>query len=126
MYRCPNEILLYIFELACDDGGSTGRVLSLVSRRFHHLAKDTMYRSVAIVGLKRIKTFVTILEGLPEHKRRVRHLFLSSISQDTGDGLARLPDGLHKYVCGRHSDNSLDLTNLNRERYATRPPGCWS
>ncbi|KAG7444345.1 uncharacterized protein BT62DRAFT_1077693, partial [Guyanagaster necrorhizus] len=52
----PCEIWLEIFKLACTDGGSTGRSLSLVSRVFYDLAKETRFHSVFVYDVSTIST----------------------------------------------------------------------
>ncbi|TFK29763.1 hypothetical protein FA15DRAFT_663940 [Coprinopsis marcescibilis] len=81
MERCPPEILLYIFELACDDDGSTGRALSLASTSVNHLSREYKLQSVAVAGIHKFLPFYNMLVSLPERFRRVRHLFISSMSQ---------------------------------------------
>ncbi|KDQ62127.1 hypothetical protein JAAARDRAFT_30033 [Jaapia argillacea MUCL 33604] len=77
MDRCPPEIWLNIFNLACDDGGYTGCSLSLVSRCMYTLSKLVRYRSVALHGLRRMRSFATVMEGTPLELRRVRQLYIS-------------------------------------------------
>ncbi|KAF5336068.1 hypothetical protein D9611_006400 [Ephemerocybe angulata] len=85
MNPCPNEILLQIFEFACDDDGSMGRALSLVSRRFSNLSQEYKFQSIAVMGLARVVPLAAILKRLPERNRRIRHLFLSSTGQTAPD-----------------------------------------
>ncbi|RXW23906.1 hypothetical protein EST38_g1958 [Candolleomyces aberdarensis] len=97
MNRCPHEILLQIFGLACDDDGSTGRALSLVSRNVHELSKEFKYQSIAIVGLLRLVSFAAVLQDLQEPSRRVRHLFFSSIAQNLSGKPKRITEDLQNY-----------------------------
>jgi len=97
MYPCPREILLHIFQFACDDDGTTGRTLSLVSRQFYQLTQNCKYRSIALVGLPQIASFVAMLEQLPKIPP-VRHLFLSSVTQNATNGRQRITDAMQTYV----------------------------
>lgn len=101
MDNCPNEILFHIFKFACDDDGSTGRTLSLVSRRVHNLSKEYKYQSIAIVGLPRLASFAAMIQRLPEESRRIRHLFLSSMAQNASSGPKRITDEIQNYVSVR-------------------------
>lgn len=74
MERCPLEISLSIFSLACTDGGNTGRSLSLVSKHIHAASKPVKLHSMSIRGLRQMKAFANLLESLPPRLRRVHHL----------------------------------------------------
>ncbi|KAJ2919532.1 hypothetical protein MD484_g875, partial [Candolleomyces efflorescens] len=97
MDSCPAEILLRIFELACDDDGSTGRALSLVSRSTHELSKEYKYQSIAIIGLPRLVAFAAVLQDLPESNRRIHHLFFSSMAQNAPGGHKRMSEDIQYY-----------------------------
>jgi hypothetical protein len=116
---CPNEILLHIFRLACDDDGSTGRALSLVSRSVHELSKEYKYQSIAIIGLPRLVAFAAVLQHLPESNRRIRHLFFSSMAQNTSGGHNRTSEDIQNYVSVPRRRTNPDLTRGVREIPAT-------
>ncbi|KAJ2934789.1 hypothetical protein H1R20_g2241, partial [Candolleomyces eurysporus] len=97
MNSCPHEILFQIFGLACDDDGSTGRALSLVSRNVHELSKEFKYQSIAIVGIPRLVSFAAVLQHLQAPNRRVRHLFFSSIAQNLSGKPKRISEDLQNY-----------------------------
>ncbi|KIM71842.1 hypothetical protein PILCRDRAFT_48162, partial [Piloderma croceum F 1598] len=73
--RCPPEILHHIFALACKDGGSTARSLSLVSRTISKKSTYSRLHSVACHGADQILSFARILDTRPPHLRVMRHLF---------------------------------------------------
>ncbi|KDQ62120.1 hypothetical protein JAAARDRAFT_449788 [Jaapia argillacea MUCL 33604] len=74
---CPPEICQQIFQLACLDGGFTGRSLSLVSRYIHSSAASVRYQSISVEGLDQILALTSILKVKEIQHRRVHHLFLS-------------------------------------------------
>ncbi|KAF9462895.1 hypothetical protein BDZ94DRAFT_1260113 [Collybia nuda] len=78
MYKFPIEIWLQIFQLACTDGGSTGRAISRVSRFFHEVSKEVRLQSITVVGVPQIVACALMLERTPPNFRRVRHLFVSN------------------------------------------------
>ncbi|KAK0202986.1 hypothetical protein DFS33DRAFT_1385349 [Desarmillaria ectypa] len=71
----PCEIWLEIFKLACMDGGSTGRTLSLVSRPFYNLAKETRFYSIFIYGLRQLNALYSVLYKTAPAYRHVHHLY---------------------------------------------------
>ncbi|KXN91545.1 hypothetical protein AN958_00531 [Leucoagaricus sp. SymC.cos] len=79
--QCPPEICKKIFTYACNDGGFTGRSLSLVSRYIHNVSEDVKYHSLAICGMQQILKCNDVLENKPPHLRRIRHLFISGGTQ---------------------------------------------
>jgi hypothetical protein len=74
MDHCPVEIHAHIFQLACTDGGYTGRALSLVSKYFHDVSKPTKYYSVSCHGFWQAIEFLRLITNLPPHHRIVCHL----------------------------------------------------
>lgn len=79
--RCPAEILLNIFRFACSDDGTTGRALSLVSRRVSIISREVKLRALAIVGPKQIISSAKMLAETPLKHRRIIHLFIATIPQ---------------------------------------------
>ncbi|EKM78532.1 hypothetical protein AGABI1DRAFT_13385, partial [Agaricus bisporus var. burnettii JB137-S8] len=79
--ECPPEICKKIFTHACDDGGYTGRSLSLVSRYVRDVSEDIKFRSVAVWGRRQILGFYEVLLSTPPHLRRILHLFISAHEQ---------------------------------------------
>lgn len=77
MDGCPPEILLKIFALACTDGGTTGCVLSLVSRYIREVSSIVQLQTVAVDRVTRMRLFLDALRSRPAALRRVEHLFLS-------------------------------------------------
>ncbi|KDQ62875.1 hypothetical protein JAAARDRAFT_120269 [Jaapia argillacea MUCL 33604] len=77
LQNCPPEICERIFSFACQDDGSTGRSLSLVSRYIRDASETTRYRSVAVGGPDQLAAFVVILQTRKPAHRVVQHLFLS-------------------------------------------------
>ncbi|KAI0088527.1 hypothetical protein BDY19DRAFT_993924 [Irpex rosettiformis] len=75
MDRCPAEIHLAIFTLACTDGGRTGCALSLVSRHIHAASSPARFHTVALHDLPRMRLFLDMLERRSTPPR-VSHLFL--------------------------------------------------
>jgi hypothetical protein len=76
MDRCPDEILINIFALACTDDGTTGRMLSIVNRRARSVSHTVRHRSLALFGAAQLRAIVALLEA--EHSARgVQHLLVS-------------------------------------------------
>ncbi|KDQ63974.1 hypothetical protein JAAARDRAFT_99488, partial [Jaapia argillacea MUCL 33604] len=73
---CPQEIWEYIFKLACVDGGTTGRSLSLVSKDFRVASQSARFHSVAIDGDEQAVSFASLIRSLPPDLRCVRHFFI--------------------------------------------------
>jgi hypothetical protein len=78
----PVEIWQKIFRPACVDGGRTGRALSLLSRRIHDISADIRLQSVFVVGLERLQRLKYALGQLPEERRAVQALFISTRPDD--------------------------------------------
>ncbi|KAJ3558025.1 hypothetical protein NP233_g11593 [Leucocoprinus birnbaumii] len=78
---CPPEICKKIFTHACEDDGTTGRSLSLVSRYIHDVSEDIKLRSLAVCGMKQVLACAAMLRAKPENLRRIIHLFLSAGAQ---------------------------------------------
>jgi hypothetical protein len=78
MHKCPIEIWLQIFQVACTDDGSTGRSIALVSRFFHEISNEVKLQSLSVIGVPQIVACARMLEMTPPHFRRVRHLFVSN------------------------------------------------
>jgi len=74
MNRCPVEIYAHIFQLACMDGGYTGRALSLVSKYFHDVSKPLKYYSVSCHGFWQAIEFLRLIKTLPPCDRIVHYL----------------------------------------------------
>lgn len=81
MDTLPLELHAQIFEFACDDDGTAAASLARVSRYVHDVARPFRYQSLAVAGLPALAKLADTLEGLPQHRRRVRNLFLSDRSR---------------------------------------------
>ena len=77
MDRCPVELLLNIFALACSDGGQTGCSLSLVSKGTRDIADRVRLNTVSLHSYDKIKAFHKFLLDRPQEHRIVRHLFIT-------------------------------------------------
>ena len=75
----PPELLAAIFSYACTDTGYTGYSLNLVCKTFHEVCLDTSIdiQSAAVCGPRKMESFLEMLRGRAEAKRRVVSLFLS-------------------------------------------------
>jgi len=74
MDRCPVELWLKIFAIACTDDGFTGRSLSLVSRYIRDTSKSFKLQSVAICGLRQTVEFAALVTKTP--RCHARHLYI--------------------------------------------------
>lgn len=77
----PAEVWGKIFELCCNDGGQTGRSLTLVSRYIYAVSKPYQYYSVTLAGKCSIAKFAEMLAADPEC-RRVKHMFMSTFKPE--------------------------------------------
>ncbi|PIL37465.1 hypothetical protein GSI_01159 [Ganoderma sinense ZZ0214-1] len=78
----PTELWRDIIELACTDGGATGRSLILTSKFFHTLANDSRLTSVALFSLDHVQCFLAFVRLRPsEWRNPVRHLYLSFLHE---------------------------------------------
>ncbi|KAI0792967.1 hypothetical protein BC629DRAFT_333119 [Irpex lacteus] len=75
MDRCPSEIHLKIFSLACTDGGRTGCALSLVSRHIRSTSFAARFRTVKLYGVPRMRRFLNTLMATPSPPL-ISHLLL--------------------------------------------------
>lgn len=82
METCPVEILEYIFSLACNDGGFTGRSLSATSKYIRQVSSSSRYHSIACRNAGQTIAFASVLESTPVRLRSVRHLLLCSYFSD--------------------------------------------
>ncbi|EIN06880.1 hypothetical protein PUNSTDRAFT_136701 [Punctularia strigosozonata HHB-11173 SS5] len=64
MDLCPEEILFAIFSIACTDDGTTGRALSITSRRARRISAPFKYRSLALNGVAQVKAFAKHLRTI--------------------------------------------------------------
>ncbi|KAJ3482179.1 hypothetical protein NLI96_g7151 [Meripilus lineatus] len=85
MDKCPLEIYLDIFALACTDDGQTGCSLSLVSKAFADISRPVQLRSVALYGSSQISKFVSMLEKRDPRDRKVRNLFVCQTFTGAGE-----------------------------------------
>lgn len=77
MDRLPAELHDLIFSEACNDGGYTGRSLSLVSKSIRAVSAPYILHSVALYGSYQLAAFAAFLaQRAPEHTF-IRHLFLT-------------------------------------------------
>lgn len=86
MDKCPLEICLHIFSLACTDDGSTGRSLSLVSRGFAEVSRTVQLQSIALWGSSQLAGFASILRDRYSKGQKVHHLFMSDKPRKTPSG----------------------------------------
>jgi hypothetical protein len=75
--RLPNELLSFIFRLACKDGGKTAGTLRLLSRRIKAVAAPHRFRTVAVAGADAIVALVATLGRIPPELRVIEHMFLA-------------------------------------------------
>jgi hypothetical protein len=75
MDHIPPELWAEIFSFACLDDGTTGRILSLVSKYVYRVSKPSKLQSIVLRGLDQTVAFLSLLQATPEHHRRVCHLF---------------------------------------------------
>jgi hypothetical protein len=80
--KCPAEVWAEIFELACTDGGPTGRSLSLVSK-YINASKSSKYFTLALKQ-KQFRPLALVLKKLPFNSRRCRHIFAREDNTDAG------------------------------------------
>src|ERR1700733_11059411 len=83
--NCPTEIWARIFSLACIDDGFTGRSLSLVSRYIMEASKFYKYQCLAVKD-HQLRPLALVFKKLSADARRVRCLFLSQASWESGFG----------------------------------------
>lgn len=77
MDKCPTELLVKIFTLACTDGGKTGCALSLVSSQVHVVSREVQLYSVSVNSIAHGRLLLKALQSRALEHRKVRHLFLS-------------------------------------------------
>lgn len=77
MDRCPTELILRIFAMACTDRGQTGCALSLVSKYVHDVANRVRLNSIALHSQFQLETFHAFLIQRKPEKRIVRHFFIT-------------------------------------------------
>lgn len=83
MAHLPTELWFSIFELACVDGGLTGRTLALVSQHFRSMSEPARLFSVALTVGKRLsplENLITSLAASDRLRRGLRHLFIEQTS----------------------------------------------
>ncbi|KAJ6493819.1 hypothetical protein DFH09DRAFT_847481, partial [Mycena vulgaris] len=90
MDKFPDEIVFHISNLVCDELRSTARVLSTVSKRFHAIFDEFLYRTIDITGYKHMHQLVSNLENIPARCSRIRHLYICDTS-DLGPPQRPLP-----------------------------------
>lgn len=76
METLPPEILWKIFSPLCNDGGSFGKSLSLVSRYIHDASTRVRFQSVRCSGPKDVATLLASLNKIPPELRIIKHLYL--------------------------------------------------
>ncbi|KZT69921.1 hypothetical protein DAEQUDRAFT_725890 [Daedalea quercina L-15889] len=85
MDRCPTEIWIRIFTLACTDGGFTGRSLSCTSKYIRDASRSVKLQSIAVIGSYEVNRLADALESrLPEH-RRILHLCIGAYDKGPSD-----------------------------------------
>jgi hypothetical protein len=72
----PTELCTRIFSLACLDDGTTGRMLSLVSKYVHQVSKSVKFQSIVLRGFKQTCQFLAVLQTTPKKHQHVYHLFV--------------------------------------------------
>jgi hypothetical protein len=75
--RLPNELLSFIFRLACKDGGKTAGTLRLLSQRIKAVAAPHRFRTVAVAGADAIVALVAVLGRIPPELRAIEHMFVA-------------------------------------------------
>jgi hypothetical protein len=81
----PLELWMNICDIACDDGGHTGRSLSLVSRVLYKASKPYKLRTVAVRGELQIVNFAHLLDSLPFGSCDVQNIYIASWTLDSPD-----------------------------------------
>ena len=71
---CPSELCQCIFQFACTDNGTTGGMLSLISKCIHSLSKPYKLQSISISGADQATRFVLALQCTPDQYCRVSYL----------------------------------------------------
>lgn len=93
MEHCPTELLHDIFSLACNDGGFTGRSLSMVSRTIRQKSRNFRFYSIACRGTAQTIAFASVLDNTPPQFRVIRHLFISTSFRDKVSTAQRTSNG---------------------------------
>lgn len=101
MEKCPTEILAYIFELACTDGGGAGIALSSVSRYVRTISAPYQWYTLAVAG-----TTQTVL--LAERIRTLSSQPPSADSDEKGKGVVG-PEITHLFVSNRCSSRAREV-----------------
>ncbi|TFK71370.1 hypothetical protein BDN72DRAFT_794093 [Pluteus cervinus] len=105
--KCPPEICRQIFLFACSDDGSSGRSLSLVSKRVHDISRVVKLHSLAIVGFPQFFGCATMLANIRPEDRRVHHLFVSNVPQyDRPDPTMGSPGNTSRSALHEHTANA--------------------
>jgi hypothetical protein len=78
----PPEIWDPIVQLACTDGGKTGRSLSLVSRRIRALSHLSRLYSILLLKASQTENFLDELDSRPSEDHRVRYLMTLTPGDD--------------------------------------------
>ncbi|TEB22069.1 hypothetical protein FA13DRAFT_1799180 [Coprinellus micaceus] len=76
LLRIPLELWLEIADLACNDDGTTARVLSRTSRHFRQIPEHRRYRTVRIIGWKQLVSFEHMFLGRDHSLRRMVNLYV--------------------------------------------------
>lgn len=77
MTSLPPELLLFIFQAACDDDGTTARSLASVSRLFYVWALPFVYHVLAVHDLARLELLVRHFQHEPRHVLLVQHILIA-------------------------------------------------
>ncbi|KAG8767977.1 hypothetical protein FRC12_005906 [Ceratobasidium sp. 428] len=75
--QLPPELLLIVFQLACDDDGTTARVLGAVSQSFYLWSLPFVYRNIAVHDAPRVRSLTEHLQREPYRRSLVRHTLIS-------------------------------------------------
>lgn len=94
MNRCPAELWIRIFALACTDGGYTGRSLSCVSRYISDVSRPVQLQSVALHGAYELKCFADTMESRVPEDRRILHLYIAHHKEPSDRNSYAPPDSL--------------------------------
>ncbi|KAJ7879683.1 hypothetical protein B0H13DRAFT_1548053, partial [Mycena leptocephala] len=80
MDTLPDEILLHISNLVCTELRRTARILSTVSKRFHAISCEFLYRVIDIAGHNDIHQLASNLERTSARCRQIQHLYACDTS----------------------------------------------
>jgi hypothetical protein len=105
MEKCPTEILAYIFELACTDGGGAGIALSSVSRYVRAISAPYQWYTLAVAGTTQTVLFAERIRTLSSSQRP------PSADSEKGKGKGGVvgPEITHLFVSNRCASRAREV-----------------